>query len=212
MKNLLWDLDGTLTDPKVGILRSIQFALKEFGNEVPEEKDLIWCIGPPLHETFQKLIPHSSESEAWKYVSKYRERFSTIGLYENELIEGIPGLLNDLKKHRHFVATSKPHVFATKILDHFGIERHFRRVYGSELDGTRANKAQLIAHILEQESLNARDSFMIGDRLHDILGAKENGVSAIGITWGYGSSEELQRAGADHIFNSPTELRLFLND
>lgn len=210
MKNLLWDLDGTLTDPKSGIIRCIQFALREHGQFVPEEKDLVWCIGPPLHKTFQKLIPNISEAEAWKYVEKYRERFSTVGLFENELIPGVADLLNSLSDRKHFVATSKPHIFARRILDHFELSRHFQNIYGSELDGTRSDKEHLIAHILREENLNPENTFMIGDRLHDVEGARKNGVRALGVVWGYGGRVELEQAGAHTIFNSREQLLAYL--
>ena len=206
--NILWDLDGTLTDPKVGITRCMQHALREFGHPVPETSDLLWCIGPPMHKSFERLVPGSSPQDVWALVGKYRERFSELGLVENEVYPGIPEMLGALSAHVHFVATSKPHVFAQRITDHFGLSSYFRRVYGSELDGTRSEKGQLIAHILECEGIT--DAIMVGDRMHDILGGRANGLQTIGVTWGYGGREELVSAGADHIFDTPAELRAFL--
>lgn len=209
-KHLLWDLDGTLTDPKNGIIRSIQYALKEFDMPVPEESDLLWCIGPPLHHSFALLVPGLSEQEAWKFIEKYRERFATVGLFENAVYENIPALLMILKDRKNFVATSKPQVYASQIINHFKLDPFFLSVYGSELDGTRSDKGDLIQFILETEKISRNDVVMIGDRKYDILGAKKAGIAAIGVSWGYGSEEELKNSGAEYIFSAPADLQLFL--
>ena len=181
IKNILWDLDGTLIDPRMGITGCIQFALREFGYPVPETAELLWCIGPPMHKSFERLVPGISPQDVWGLVGKYRERFSELGLVENEVYPGIPEMLGALAEHTHFVATSKPHVFAGRITDHFGLTGFFRKVYGSELDGTRSEKGQLIAHILESEGVT--DAIVVGDRMHDILGGRANGLQTIGVTW-----------------------------
>ncbi|MGZ3650100.1 MAG: HAD-IA family hydrolase [Bdellovibrionota bacterium] len=205
--NLLWDLDGTLTDPQDGIIRCIQFALEQCGLPVPAHEELLWTIGPPLHESFAKLAP---ETDPAALVAKYRERFGPTGLFENSVFWGIPDLLSKLGGFRHFLATSKPHVFASQILDHFKLTPHFTRIYGSELDGTRSDKGELIAYLLAQEALTPANALMIGDRRHDIAGAKKNGLAALGVLWGYGSREELQGAGANLLFETPVELRDYL--
>jgi phosphoglycolate phosphatase len=205
--NLLWDLDGTLTDPQDGIIRCIQFALEQSGLPVPAHEELLWTIGPPLHESFAKLAP---TADAAALVAKYRERFGPTGLFENSVFWGIPDLLSQLGGFRHFLATSKPHVFASQILDHFKLTPHFTRVYGSELDGTRSDKGELIAFLLAQEGIAPADALMIGDRRHDIAGAKKNGLAALGVLWGYGSRDELEQAGANILFETPMELREYL--
>ena len=190
----LFDLDGTLTDPFEGITRSIQYALEKMGAPVPEQQDLRWCIGPPLWDSFEVLLNTSDRSVQDRAVAFYRERYTVEGLYENALIDGIADIVADLDSAgvRLFVCTSKPHAYAGKIVGHFGLLPHFGKVYGSELDGTRSAKADLIAHILKEESLTADNCVMIGDRKHDLIGANANGVASIGVLWGYGSREELE--------------------
>ena len=208
---VLWDLDGTLTDPQEGIIGCIQYALRETGRPVPEHEELLWAIGPPLEKTFAKLDPTANKEQIWELITKYRERFAPTGIFENAVFFGIPDLLARVaKEYRCVLATSKPHVFATRIIEHFKLGGSISHVYGSELDGTRSDKAELIAYVLRQEGARAEDAIMIGDRLHDVSGAKKNGVFAVGILWGYGSREELEEAGADKIFESTVELREFL--
>ena len=200
---LFFDLDGTLTDPKPGITGSIQYALEKLGREVPSQDELAWCIGPPLRASFVMLL--GGEEYADRAVALYRERFGDVGLFENSVYPEIEGVLAKLSRSgfRMFVATSKPHVFARRIIDHFGLNPHFEHVFGSELDGTRVHKADLLACALEQTGVVPSRSLMIGDRSHDVLGAKANGIDAIGVTYGYGSAEELIAAGARHLCVSP---------
>lgn len=195
---LLFDLDGTLTNPYVGITRCLQHALKVLDADVPLAEDLRWCIGPPLHESFLTLLNTADEQLASEAVNIYRERFGTVGLFENEVYPGLVDCLHELSAQGHSlsVATSKPTVFARKITEHFGLTKYFCAVDGSELDGTRSDKVSLIAHILDRDGLNPDDVVMIGDRKHDIIGAVANGVRGIGVLWGYGSSGELRAAGA----------------
>jgi phosphoglycolate phosphatase len=208
---ILWDLDGTLTDPQEGIIGCIQYALRETGRPVPEHAELLWAIGPPLEKSFAKLDPAATKEQIWEMITKYRERFAPTGIFENAVFFGIPDLLTRVsKEYRCVLATSKPHVFATRIIEHFKLGGSIGAVYGSELDGTRNEKGELIAYVLEQEGVQPQDAIMIGDRLHDISGAKKNGVFAVGVLWGYGSREELEEAGADKIFESTVELREFL--
>jgi phosphoglycolate phosphatase len=204
MDAIYFDLDGTLTDPKPGITRSIQYALQRLDHPaMPTEDELTWCIGPPLRASFVRLL--GAETSADLAVSYYRERFSDIGLYENGVYDGIGEVLTSLcaSGHRLFVATSKPHVFAERIIDHFGLRDHFERVFGSELDGTRVDKSHLLEYALKQASVDPSKTLMIGDRSHDMVGAVNNGMKGIGVLYGYGSRDELLAAGAQHVCATP---------
>ena len=203
IETLFFDLDGTLTDPKPGITGSIQYALKKLYRPVPSQDELAWCIGPPLRASFVTLLGGGEHAD--RAVELYRERFSDGGLFENSVYPEIEGVLAKLGQSgfRMFVATSKPHVFARRIIDHFGLNSYFERVFGSELDGTRVHKADLLAYALEQTDADPSRSLMIGDHSHDVLGAKANGMDAIGVTYGYGSREELIAAGARQLCASP---------
>lgn len=206
LKSILWDLDGTLTNPRKGILRCFQFALESHGLPAPPEDELLWVIGPPIHKSFAHFAPNGDEALTWQLVAKYRERFSAIGLFENELYEGILQVLQGLAGKDHFLATSKPHVFAKQIMHHFKLAPYFREMYGSELNGERSDKSELIGYILEQQNIDPQEAVMIGDRKYDIAGAKARGLRSIGVAWGYGAKGELQEAGADEIAHSPTDL------
>jgi phosphoglycolate phosphatase len=194
-----FDLDGTLTDPKPGITRCIQYALERLGFPVPAEDDLIWCIGPPLHASMKKFV--GTDELAHRAVELYRERFRDVGLYENEVYAGIEETLAKVAAggRRLFVATSKPKVYADRIVEHFGLGRHFEHIFGSELDGTRTGKADLLAYALTEAKLDPAQAIMIGDRSHDVVGARKNGMKAIGVLYGYGSLAELMDAGADYL-------------
>jgi phosphoglycolate phosphatase len=209
---VLFDLDGTLTDPFDGITRSIQYALEKMGAPAVDAQDLRWCIGPPLWDSFRVLLDTQDRGELDRAVAYYRERYTATGLYENTLIEGIPDLLSTLTGAgtRLHVCTSKPHTYAGKIVEHFGLLPYFGKVYGSELDGTRSAKAELVAHILSEESLTGREVVMVGDRKHDLIGANANGVAGIGVLWGYGSREELAEENPVLIAESPAEISDFL--
>jgi phosphoglycolate phosphatase len=204
----LFDLDGTLTDPKPGITRCIQYALSELGYPLPDVEDLSLCIGPPLQQSFAELLKTSDSVMIQRAVSFYRERYSSIGLFENTLYRGIPEILQSIRSagYQTFVATSKPHVYANRIINHFSLSSLFDRIYGSELDGTRSMKGDLIRHILETEQITPENTVMIGDRKHDMIGAKQNHVCAIGVTYGYGDREELADHGASAIANTPSEI------
>ncbi len=149
--NLLFDLDGTLTNPFQGITKCISYALEKMGNPSPPREELIWCIGPPLKYSFAKLLRTDNKDLVEKALAFYRERFGTVGLFENEVYEGIPEALETLqaKGHRLYLATSKPRVYAERIMDHFGLTRYFNHIYGAELDGTRNDKTSLISYILQ---------------------------------------------------------------
>jgi phosphoglycolate phosphatase len=208
--HILFDLDGTLTDPRLGIITCFQFALGQFNLPAPAQDELLWVIGPPIQQSFARLVPSATETEVRSLVEKYRERFSEVGMFENEVYCGIPDLLKSLANKRKYVATSKPHLFANKIISHFGLSDFFLRVYGSELNGQRSDKGDLIEFLLESEKISPKEAVIVGDRMHDIVGAKRAGISSIGTTWGYGSREELESAGADFIFDKPHELQKFL--
>ncbi len=202
----LFDLDGTLTDPKAGITRSIQYALDKLGRRVPEPDELTWMIGPPIFTGFAELLGGTEDVQ--DAVRLYRERYSDVGLFENEVYAGIPALLQDLREKdvRLYVATAKLQAFALRILDHFDLSRFFDRIYGSELDNRNADKRDLIRHILEQERFDPAGAAMIGDRKHDAIGAKANGLASIGVTWGYGSRQELIDAGVACLVDEPQGL------
>ena len=210
MSVICFDLDGTLSDPKLGITRSIQHALRELGRPVPTADDLTWCIGPPLLGSFKKLL--GSRKEAENALLLYRERFTETGIYENELYPGIAAALSGLKSsgRRMFVATSKPKAFADLIIEHFGLSPYFEAVYGSEFDGTRSDKSELLGWIVAQERLSPAKTVMVGDRSHDIAGGRKNGMATLGVLYGYGTMAELLEAGADDLCQSPTDLTLHL--
>jgi phosphoglycolate phosphatase len=206
MTTIYFDLDGTLTDPKIGITRSIRYALDALGLEAPPEDELTWCIGPPLRSSLTRLAGTGELAD--RALSLYRERFSEIGLYENSVYPDIARVLASLRGsgHRLFVATSKPWIYAERIIDHFSLTAHFERVFGSELDGVRADKSELLSYALGEASVDPAQAVMIGDRRHDIVGAKNNGMTAIGVLYGYGSRQELTDAGADHVCPTPEDV------
>lgn len=198
---ILFDLDGTLVDPKIGITQSVQFALKAFDIDEPDLNNLCKFIGPPLKDSFVQFY-NFDEKRALKAVEKYRERYSDIGIFETELYPGIDELLQQLCKARRrlVVATSKPTVFARRILEHFRIIHYFEYISGSELDNTRTKKSELIQYGLQQLQVDdTGNALMIGDRKYDILGAKEVGITSVGVLYGYGSYAELKNAGANYI-------------
>lgn len=210
---VLFDLDGTLTDPFTGITRSIQYALERLGAPVPDADELKWCIGPPLWDSFSVLLDTTDRSLQDRAVSYYRERYTREGLFENTLIPGIDTLVAGLgaRGKTLYVATSKPHAYAGKIIEHFGLMSHFRKVYGSELDGTRSAKADLISYLIAEEGLSPGDCVMIGDRKHDLIGARANEVASVGVTWGYGTRRELLDEHPDAVFDRPQDLAAWLS-
>lgn len=208
IKHILFDLDGTLTDPGAGITRSVQYALKKYGIEVDDLTGLYPFIGPPLKESFQKFFGFD-QAEAREAVAAYREYFSERGIYENQLYQGVAEMLERLRSAGQtlLLATSKPTVYAEKILRHFKIDEYFQFISGSELDGSRTDKAEVIEQALEQSRVSDRTrAIMVGDREHDVIGAKKAGLAVIGVLYGYGDREELSRAGADFIVADPPAL------
>jgi len=208
---LLFDLDGTLTDPKIGITKSVRYALHKMGLENVDVESLVKFIGPPLKESFARYYGFSDEL-ADLGVRFYREYFSETGIYENALYPGIDALLGELGKNsaRLMIVTTKPTVYARKICDHFALSRYFADIKGSELDGTLSDKSQLIGHILKKHGLDKDKVLMIGDREHDMIGARNNAVTSIGVGYGYGSREELEASGATYFVSTVRELAILL--
>lgn len=208
---ILFDLDGTLTDPFEGITRSIGYAVEKMGGQAPDVEELRWCIGPPLWDSFKVLLGSEDKAVLDQAVAFYRERYTVTGLFENSLIEGIPELLTTLRKDGFLlhVCTSKPHSYAGRIVKHFGLMDFFGKVYGAELDGTRSAKAELIAHILSEENIKSSETVMVGDRKHDLVGANANAVAGIGVLWGYGSREELAAENPVLIADRPQDIAAY---
>lgn len=212
--NVLLDLDGTLTDSRPGIIACIQHALATLGQPIVADSALQRFIGPPLKDTFAELLCIPLDDERIDLaITAYRERFTTVGMFENSVYPFVPRALDQLisRGARLFVATSKPRVFAERILEHFGLAARFNAIYGSELDGSRTDKGELIAHAVSRSGLLASNTIMVGDRRHDIHGALRNEVFPIGVLWGYGSREELTAAGAKALLTQPSELAQVLD-
>ena len=204
-KIICFDLDGTLTDPGIGITNSVMYALERYGIRVKDRSQLYRFIGPPLSESFERFYGFSKE-DAIHAVEVYREYFSVKGLFENEVFTGIESLLKGLKAQGKIIclATSKPEIFAKQILEHFNLDKYFDYISGSMLNGDRTDKAEVIEWLFKlfeenQISLDKEEIVMIGDREHDVIGAHKNGIPVIGVLFGYGSKEELESAGADDI-------------
>lgn len=211
---ILFDLDGTLTDPKVGITLSVQYALHKMGIKEEDPDTLTPFIGPPLLESFKEMY-HMNDEEAIQAIQYYRERFSATGLYENKVYFGIRELLFSLKNQgkKLIVATSKPTAFSIQILEYFDLKQFFTVVVGSNLDGTRTEKSDVIEFALEGENLSDLSKVvMIGDRKYDIIGAKKNNIDVIAVTYGYGSEQELAAAEPNYIVSSVTELAKLLSN
>ena len=214
-KYILFDLDGTISDPKVGICTSVQTALKKFGINVPDINTLTPFIGPPLRDSFRDFY-HIKPEDMEDCIAAYRARFSTVGLFENDLYDGIPELLKTLKENgrKLALASSKPRVFVEKILNHFGISEYFDVIMGSELDGTRENKSEIIAECLRLLGIDPSGDLskvvMVGDRKYDVEAAVAAGLPNIAVSYGYGSKEELTKAGAEVIAGTVKELENIL--
>lgn len=204
-KYLLFDLDGTLTDPAMGITNSIIYAITELGQKAPPREELYKYIGPPLSKTFGEFFPEDKIQTA---IDTYRIYFRSKGMFENVVYDGIPELLDKLnsKNIPLAVATSKPEEFAVTILKHFGLADKFTVIGGASMDGIRGEKHQVIEYTLNRLSASAEECIMIGDRMYDINGAKALKMASIGVTWGYGSRAELTEAGADAVADTTDEL------
>lgn len=215
MKNyevILFDLDGTLTDPKEGIINSIQYALQKMKRPELLELELLKFIGPPIQRSFSEICQMNDE-EVLRAVYFYREYFTKNGMIENKVYDGIPHLLHELKNAGKllFVATSKPTVFAKEILGFFQLDHYFMEIVGSNLDGSRIDKKEIIEFISQKYSQYSKKNIvMVGDRSHDVIGANLIGIDSIGVTYGYGTQEELDDAGATFIVHTVEELNVIL--
>ena len=197
IKNILIDLDGTLTDPKVGITTSARYGLAKVGHPITDSENIDWIIGPPLKASLAKILNVDVDDDlAEQALLGYRERFSVTGLFENHLFDDVPTTLQELKKqgYKLFLATAKPEIYARQILQYFELLQYFDYPYGSELTGERTNKGDLIGYILQQEKLDPMECLMVGDREHDIFGARRFGIETIAVEYGYGSQQELDEA------------------
>lgn len=206
---ILFDLDGTLTDPKVGITKCVQYALNKMGISETDLNKLEPFIGPPLQESFSGLYAFD-ETKTKLAIEYYRERFKESGMFENEIYPGIMELLSQLKERQKVlvVATSKPTVFAEKIVQFFGIDKYFDLIVGSNLDGTRTAKTEIIQYILDTyEGKESSEFIMIGDRKHDVIGAANTGIDSIAVCYGYGTFEELSQSNPTYIVQSVDGIR-----
>ncbi len=207
---VLFDLDGTLTNPGLGITNSVAYALKKYGIDVKDRTELYKFIGPPLLNSFQDYYGFSEE-QAVQAVEYYREYYQKTGIYENYVYEGIPELLKELKAEgiTLLVATSKPEPFARLIMEHYHLADYFTYIAGATMDNkTRVKKADVIRYAMQNcEAEDKKKLVMVGDRKHDILGAKEVGMDSIGVLFGYGDREELEQAGATYIAETVEAIR-----
>jgi len=209
IKNVFFDLDGTITDSREGIINGFEYALNYFGIKLEDRKYAEKFIGPSLAESFTKEYKFDEEKTTLA-VAKYREYYSTRGLKENKLYEGLKELIIDLANNNINVilATAKPQVFSEQILENFGMKQYFRFISGATLDSSRNKKGDIIKYAIQNlEPINLEECIMVGDRKHDITGAKENNMKSIGVTYGFGSEEELKEAGANYIAHNAEELK-----
>ena len=208
---LLVDLDGTLTDPAEGIVSCFRLALETLGRIAPPAAELHWIIGPSLRRSFADAL--NGEGDPEEALKIYRRRYSVEGLFEATVYDGVQETLAELRAAgtRLFLCTAKPLVYAERILSHFDLERHFEAAYGDELGGRFQDKADLIAHILEREKLEADDCCMWGDRKHDVLAASRHGIPTLGALWGYGGADELCIAGAAALCEAPSHVPAAFN-
>lgn len=209
---ILFDLDGTITDSGIGIVNSVLYALKKYDIEVSNRSELYKFVGPPLADSFENYYGLSKE-EAKKAVEYYREYYREKGIFENLVYDGLEYLLKTLKDNNKtlIVATSKPQVFAKQILEHFNIAKYFTYIAGSNLDGTRIKKGEVIKYALEScNIIDLSKAIMVGDREHDIIGAKQVGINSIGVLYGYGDRNELEKAGANFIVDTVIDIEKVL--
>ncbi len=207
---ILFDLDGTLTDSSPGIINSIVYALKKYNIVIEDTAQLRKFLGPPLHESFRDFYGFDEE-KSMEAVSYYREYFSTKGLLENQVYNGIPDLLKTLndKGKKLILATSKPQEFTNRIMEHFDLAKYFEFIAGSNMDGTRSKKAEVIEYALNKCQITDKSKVvMIGDRMHDIIGAKAVGIDSIGVEYGYGDYDELHNVGATLIIKTVDALKI----
>lgn len=207
-KAILFDLDGTVLDSKPGIFRSAAYALGKLSLPMPDETAMMEFLGPPLSDGFATVC-HVPQKQIEEAVRLYREYYNSGGKFEASIYNGLRELLISLQKQGKCccITTSKPHVFAREILEHFGMAELFNGIYGSEFDGTRGRKSEVVAYCLEQQGLTAADVILVGDRHFDVNGAKMLGIPCVAVLYGYGNEEELRGAEAAYIVRTTTELR-----
>ena len=204
----LFDLDGTLTDPSVGITNSVAYALDKFGITVEDKKSLYKFIGPPLVEGFSEFYGFSHQ-DSLKATEYYRETFSVKGIYENKVYDGVPEMLERLNRmgKKVILATSKPEKFAKEILRYFDLAKYFHFVAGATFDSTRNTKDAVISYALSEAGIDDKQkTVMVGDREHDVIGANANGIDSIGVLYGFGNREEMTAAGATHIIEKVHDI------
>ncbi len=209
-KTILFDLDGTLTDSGEGIINCAALALRHFGLPVPDRETMRVFVGPPLTDTFVKFgVPEDKADEA---VEVYRSRYTTVGKFENFPYPGIPELLKTLRCQGHIllVATSKPEALSVEIMEKFELAQYFDRICGASFDRSRSKKEEVIAYLLE-ETNHPENMIMVGDTTFDVIGAAEHGIPTIGVSWGYGKVEDMEKAGAIAIAHTTQELLELLN-
>ena len=209
---LLVDLDGTLTNPAEGIVGCFHHAVEAMGAAAPAPEDLTWIIGPPLRHSFAQVLGEGADVE--QALAFYREGYAAEGLFRAWVYDGVREALAELKAAnvRLFLCTSKPIVYARRVLRHFALDRYFEGAYGAELDGRYDDKGRLIGHILDEQRLEPRDCVMWGDRKHDVIAAREHGIPTIGALWGYGGEQELEAFGAACLCQSPAEVPAAFHD
>ncbi len=212
LTNVFFDLDGTLTDSKEGIVKCFHYALNELNFPCHNEFETYSFIGPPLRVTFKKLLGSNDEVLIEKAVSLYRERFSMVGLFENKVYPGIPELLSTLQDNsfKLYVVTSKVKMYADRIIDHFQLSPWFSEIFGTELDGRFDNKVELIEFVLNHLNLTIEETVMVGDRREDIVAGKANRIKTVGVTYGYGSMQEITDSAPEYICGSPSEIQATL--
>lgn len=205
-KHILFDLDGTLTDPMMGITKSVRYALNYYGIEVNDLNDLLPFIGPPLRDSFKEYYGFD-EAKANEAVEKYREYYKTDGIFDNKVYQGMVECLQTLKDNgkKLYVATSKPEFFAKQIIEHFSLSKYFEYVGGSEFN-SREKKAEVIEYVLKTNQIDNDDVIMVGDRKHDIIGAHENKIPCVGVLYGYGTEDELKQYQADYLVSTVEDL------
>ena len=203
---LLVDLDGTLTNPAEGIIGCFHHAVEAMGATAPAPEDLTWIIGPPLRKSFAEVLGEDADVE--RALTLYREGYGTKGLFQASVYNGVREALGELQSAnvRLFLCTSKPIVYARRVLSHFSLDGYFEAAYGAELDGRYEEKGKLIEHILNAQRLDPLDCVMWGDRKHDVIAAREHGIPTIGALWGYGGEQELKAFGAAELCESPAEV------
>ena len=209
-KAVFFDLDGTLTDSGEGIMNCATLALNHFGLPVPSRQEMRIFVGPPLDQTFIRFgVPADQTDEA---IRLFRSRYMTVGKFENFPYPGVREMLESLQAqgHRLFVATSKPEVLANEVLSHFDLSKFFEKICGATLDGSRSHKEDVIRYLLAQVT-DVSDVIMVGDTAYDVIGAKAHGIPCIGVSWGYGTQEDMKNAGAVAIAQTPEEVIQIVN-